>query len=172
MTSIELSTNNIGDAGLRSLCDGIAANPLCALRALKVGGNRLTCLPTSFADGVVGRLQVFECADNSWSNPPQEVMHKGLETIRDFLRKLSKGAVKCYQAKLCLLGRAEVRPFVADHLLCTALAGCGSDSTAACNLLSRRSLTPGRQNQLVEGPSVRRRQVGAAESCERSHYRN
>ncbi|MEH2179317.1 COR domain-containing protein [Nostoc sp.] len=96
ITFLNLSINE-----LTTLPEVIAR--LQQLTSLDLSGNELTTLPEAIAD--LQQLTYLDLSDNPIEKPPPEVVRKGLEAIKDYLRQLkAEGTDYLYEAKLLIVG--------------------------------------------------------------------
>ena len=79
-----------------------------SLTSLDIGENEISTLPPAVLPAL-RRLKEFQCSGNPWTNPPKEVMDKGLQEIIKFMSRLeAEGKETCNLAMLAILGKGEV----------------------------------------------------------------
>ena len=79
-----------------------------SLTSLDIRYNSISTLPPAILPAL-RRLKKFECSDNPWTNPPEEVMNRGLAAIIQFMSRLkAEGKQTCNLAMLAILGKGEV----------------------------------------------------------------
>jgi Ran GTPase-activating protein (RanGAP) involved in mRNA processing and transport len=106
LTSLVLATNGIMDED--SLNPVLSAIPP-SLTSLDARSNKLTRIPDSFLEnGKNLNLTQADFSNNSWSEPPLEVVELGAQAIRDYLTKIrAEGKAYIATAKLMIVGVAE-----------------------------------------------------------------
>ena len=79
---------------------------LAELKKLSLSGNRLSALPVEI--GTLAQLQDLDVRNNPLVTPPPEVVAQGVETVKAYLRELSRTGEQLFEAKIVFVGEGAV----------------------------------------------------------------